>query len=388
MPDVLISGIGQSAIGRKLPQNGLSLTIDAVQEALADAGLDRKDIDGVATFPGRLSGALEPFSPVGCFELIHALNLKCEFISGTFEGGGQLAAVLNAYTAIKAGLCRHVILFRTLKEGSGLRWYSAAPPSGRDRLNDPFQYLTPFDSRTAINWFAMWAQRHFHLYGTTREQLGWVAVNGRRNAQLNPKAVFQKPLTMEDYLNTRMISTPLCLLDCDPMTDCSTVFILSSSEAAADLKSKPVKIEAMGGSLHGRAYWDQMDMPRMATEESAKAMWSHTDLKPSDVDVGLVYDGFSIITMSWLEALGFCGVGESGPFVEGGQRIALDGELPLNPHGGQLSAGRTHGFGFVNEAVTQLRGEGGPRQVKNDPEVAVVTMSGAAMCGCMLLTRQ
>ena len=385
---VAITGIGQSAVGRRLNRSGLSLTIDAVQEALDDAGLNRTDIDGVATYPGRLVGALAGFSPVGSMDLIQAMKLRCNYFSGSHEGCSQLIALVNAFGAIKAGLCHHVILFRTLTEASNVPWYNVGAEVGRDRMNDPHQYLVPFDARTAINWFAMWAQRHFHLYGTTREQLGWVAVNGRRNAILNPKAVFTKPLTIDDYMNAPMLSTPLTLLDCDPLTDCSTAYILSSAEAAADLKSKPIAIEALAGSLHDYGYWDQMDMPHMAAHDSAKDMWSRTDLKPSDVDVALIYDGFSIITITWLEALGFCGIGESAPFIEGGARIALDGELPMNPHGGQLSAGRTHGFGFVHEAVTQLRGQGGPRQVKNDPEVAVVAVGGGLRCGCMLLTRQ
>jgi len=387
MPDVVISGIGQSAVGRRLNRDGLSLTVDAVLEAIADAGLDRKDIDGVSTHAGRMTGALANFSPVGVFDLIQALKLNCEYLSGGNEGAGQLVSMANAYAAIKAGFCKHVVIFRTLTEGSATPWYNVGAVSGRTRTEDPYQYITPFDSITAINWFALWAQRHFHLYGTTREQMGWIAVNGRRNAMLNPKAVFQTPLTIEQYLDTRMISSPLCLLDCDPLTDCSTAFVLSSSEVVRDLKSKPVKIEAMSGSLHGNAYWDQINMPHMSAFDSAKTLWKRTDLKPKDVDVALLYDGFSIITMTWLEALGFCGKGESGPFIEGGKRIALDGEIPVNPHGGQLSAGRTHGLGFVHEAVTQLRGIGGARQVKNDPEIAVAAVGGAMVCGTMLLSR-
>jgi acetyl-CoA acetyltransferase len=116
-------------------------------------------------------------------------------------------------------------------------------------------------------------------------------------------------------------------------------------------------------------------------------MWSRTDLRAEDVNVAELYDGFSFLTMAWLEALGFCGRGESGPFVEGGARIALDGQLPLNTHGGQLSAGRLHGFGFLHEAVVQLRGDGGARQVAGTPEVAVVANGGGPVAGTMLLSR-
>ena len=128
-------------------------------------------------------------------------------------------------------------------------------------------------------------------------------------------------------------------------------------------------------------------MTTMAARDAAAHMWNRTDLTPADVDVAELYDGFSLLAMTWLEALGFCGQGESGPFIEGGARIALDGELPLNTHGGQLSAGRLHGFGFIHEAVLQLRGEAGERQVRRAAEVAAVANGGGPIAGAMLLTR-
>jgi acetyl-CoA acetyltransferase len=126
----------------------------------------------------------------------------------------------------------------------------------------------------------------------------------------------------------------------------------------------------------------------MAATDAATEMWSRTDLSPADVQVAELYDGFSFLTMCWLEALGFCGRGEGGPFVEGGTRIARDGQLPVNTHGGQLSAGRLHGFGFIHEAVVQLRGDGGDRQVPKPVEVAAVANGGGPIAGCMLLTRR
>jgi len=147
-------------------------------------------------------------------------------------------------------------------------------------------------------------------------------------------------------------------------------------------------VNAVGTALWGRPSWDQFDdMTTMAARDAAASMWKRTDLQPADVDVAELYDGFSILAMVWLEALGFCGRGESGPFVEGGSRIALDGELPLNTSGGQLSGGRLHGFGLLHEACVQLRGEGGERQVAGDPEVAAVANGGGPLAGSMLLTR-
>jgi acetyl-CoA acetyltransferase len=250
------------------------------------------------------------------------------------------------------------------------------------------EWTLPFGAASAACWIAMMAKRHFHEYGTTREQLAQIALNARRNAGLNPKAIYRDPMSLEDYFAARMITTPFCLFDCDVPVDGSTAFIVSSLEAARDLRRPPVRVEAVGSALHGRPSWDQFDdLTTMAARDAAKMMWSRTDLRPADVDVAQLYDGFSFITLSWLEALGFCGVGEGGPFIEGGQRIALEGEIPVNTHGGQLSAGRLHGFGFLHEACVQLWGEGGERQVPGDPQVAIAAAGGGPLGGCLLVTR-
>jgi acetyl-CoA acetyltransferase len=248
--------------------------------------------------------------------------------------------------------------------------------------------MLPFGAPSAANWIAMYAQRHFHEFGTTREQLAQIALNARANAALNPKAIYRDPMTLDDYLNIRMISTPLCLYDCDVPCDGGTAVIVSAADTAADLRKPPVKVEAVGSAIHGRNSWTQWeDLTTMCARDAGAMMWSRTDLRPSDVDVIECYDGFSFITLAWIEALQFCKHGEGGPFIEGGQRIALDGELPLNTHGGQLSSGRLHGYGFLHEACTQLWGEGGARQVPGNPEVAVAAAGGGNLAGCLLLTR-
>ena len=250
------------------------------------------------------------------------------------------------------------------------------------------QWSIPFRAYSAANWLAMNAQRHFHEFGTTREQMAQIAINARRNAGLNPNAIFREPMSIDDYFAARMITTPFCLFDCDVPVDGSTAVIVSAVEHAGAVDHPVARVEAVGTALRGRPSWDQWDdMTTMPARDAAAHMWSRTDLRPDDVDVAELYDGFSWLTMAWLEALGFCGHGESGPFIEGGKRIALDGELPLNTHGGQLSAGRLHGFGFLHEAVVQLRGDGGDRQVPGDPEVAVVANGGGPVAGAMLLTR-
>jgi acetyl-CoA acetyltransferase len=223
------------------------------------------------------------------------------------------------------------------------------------------------------------------LYGTTKEQLGWLAINSRKNAALNPRAAFRDPITMDDYMSARMISEPFGLLDCDVPVDGSVAFVVSSADAAQDC-DQSVRVEACGGSL-GLGGWDQRpDYPKMASTDAAAELWSRTSLTSGDVDIAELYDGFTFLTLAWLEALGFCGDGEAGPFVEGATRISRDGQLPLNTYGGQLSAGRMHGNWVLHEACLQLRGEAGERQIEKH-EVAVVSNGGGPIAGCMLLTR-
>jgi acetyl-CoA acetyltransferase len=235
----------------------------------------------------------------------------------------------------------------------------------------------------------MFAQRHFHEFGTTEEQLAQIALNARKNAGLNPKAIYRDPMTMDDYLSARMISTPLRLYDCDVPCDGGTAVIVSKADTVADLRKPPIQVEAVGTAIHGRPSWDQFDdLTTMACRDAGAQLWTRTDLEPSDVQLAEMYDGFSFITMAWLEAMQFCGRGESGPFIEGGERIALDGELPLNTHGGQLSSGRLHGYGFLHEACVQLWGEAGDRQVPGEPEVGVAAAGGGPLAGVLLLTHR
>jgi acetyl-CoA acetyltransferase len=235
----------------------------------------------------------------------------------------------------------------------------------------------------------MFAQRHFHEFGTTREQLAQIALNARRNAAGNPHAIYRDPLTLEDYLAARMISTPFCLYDCDVPVDGSTALIVSRTETARDLRRPLVRVEAIGSALHGRPSWDQFDdLTTMALRDASAMLWQRTDLRPADVDVAELYDGFSFIALAWLEALGFCPHGEGGRFIADGKRIALDGEIPLNTQGGQLSGGRLHGFGFLHEACVQLWGEGGERQVPGDPRVAVAAAGGGPLGGALMVVRE
>jgi len=383
----IISGIGQSAVGRRLGRGGLDLTLDAVMAAIDDAGIDRKEIDGISSWPGYKTDA-PGFSPVSVGQLKDALGVDLNWYNAGSEAT-QMSGVLNACMAVAAGQARHVVCFRTVTETSvaaGTR--PSLVGSGSQRVAGFGEYQAPFLAPSGANWMGLIASRYFHEFGTSREQLAQIALNARRNAGLNPLAVYRDAITLDDYLQSRIISTPLCLYDCDVPVDGAIAVIVSHKDTARDLKSTPIRVEAISAGLTGRDSWDQLDdLTRFAAEGCGQRLWSRTDLTPADVDVAELYDGFSILSLLWLEGLGFCGRGEAGAFVEGGKRIALDGELPMATGGGQLSGGRLHGMIHVVEAVTQLRGAGGQRQVPGNPKVAVASNGGGPIAGAILLVR-
>jgi acetyl-CoA acetyltransferase len=381
--DVYISGIGQSQIGVKLTRHPLLLTLDAINEALAEAGLTIGQIDGISTYPGRSAGLLG-FSPVGADELVDALGMRATWYAGGGEITSQLGAVVAAAGAIRSGQARHVICYRTVYEAAAMARPDEYPVPRRDRVDSYSQWFAPFNATSAAIWTAQYAMRHVKRYGMTREQLAQIALTGRANAALNPRALVREPLTMDEYLSARMITTPFCLFDCDRYTDASTVLIVSAGDALDEVSCTPIRIAAMAGSVE-RLSWDQAEW--MACYATGADLWKHTDYKPADVDTAQVYDGFSFQAVAWLESLGFCEVGEGGRFIEGGKRIALDGELPINTFGGQIGAGRLHGFGFAHESVVQLRGNGGARQIKGEPRVAVCASGGGPLATALLLTR-
>ena len=381
---VAITGIGMSEVGRRLMRDPLGLTVEACRRAIADAGLEPADIDGLSTYPGGGVGAGHAEGGVSALEF--AMRLRPTWFNGGIETPGQSGAIVNAMLAVASGLCRHVLCFRTVWESTHaeLQRHGRAAPRG-GRIGGDMQWRIPFGAASAANWIAMNASLHMHRYGTPREALGWIVLTARAHAARNPTAIYRDPLTMDDYLSARMITTPFGLYDCDVPCDGATAVIVSAVDPARDLASTPVFVEAVGTQITEPVSWDQGTLehePMLAGP--ASHLWSRTDARQADVDVALLYDGFSFNCLSWIESLGFCGAGEGGDFVAGGKRLALDGELPLNPHGGQLSAGRLHGFGFLHEAIVQLRGDGGERQV-DGACLAVVSTGGGTPGGCLLL---
>ena len=382
----ILSGVGQSQIGRRLYRTGLDLTCEAALAAIADAGLEPADIDGLACYPGPVTGDVG-FAGPGTPDVQDALGLQLGWHASGLEGPAQIAPVMHAALAIAAGLCRHALVYRTVTEASAAAGTGRLGIGAGARAIPGFaQWLIPFGAMSAANWVAFHAVRHMHEFGTTREHLGEIALAARAHAALNPAAVYRERLTMEEYLGARLVTWPFGLYDCDAPVDGSTAVVVSSADVARDLPSAPVRIHAIGSAIRSRPVWDQWeDLTTMAARDAAEQLWARADVGPSDVDTIQLYDGFSWLALAWIEALGFCKRGEGGPFVASG-RIRLGGELPLNTWGGQLSGGRLHGFGFLAEAIRQLRGTCGTRQVP-DCEVALVAAGGGPIAGCLLLTR-
>jgi acetyl-CoA acetyltransferase len=375
----VITGTGRSRIGRHLHADPWRLTADAALAAIADAGLEPSDIDGLSTYPGAY-WSTPGITGAGVDDVRSMLGLDLRWYTGGGEVPGQLGSIVNAVMAVGSGLATHVLCFRTVWESTAQDGYGSRSAtllsgggSGTRQVTfgrEPQQWTVPYGVGYPC-YAGLEMQRYLELAGATREQLAQVAVVARRYAADNDAAVYRDPLTVEDYLSARMISDPACIYDCDVPVDGSVAFVVSAAGAAA-ASAKRVQVAAIGSAS--------------GFERAAEMLWSRTDLKPSDVDIAQLYDGFSVYALRWLEALGFCGRYEGAAFVEGGHRIGPDGQLPLNTSGGQLSAGRLHGYGGLLEACVQLRGDGGRRQLARNPEVAVVSSGAVNFTSCLLLT--
>ena len=384
-----ITGIGQSKISRGANKSALALTIDAVLEAIADAGLTRADIDGLATWPGDAANGAG-IADVGAPAVQDALRLQVGWYSNCSETAGQFGAIFNAIGAIAAGYCRHVLVFRTVYEATARKSsFANALFKPGQRVYGPFNWYAPYHVYSASLQQSLYFNLYRHKSGISDESVGRIALNGRRNASLNPAAVYRTPMTMEDYLASPRLTSPLRLFDCDVPVDGSAAIIVSHVDAARDMPNPLIRIEAVGTNMRYRNSWTQLEaLDTQAQPKVAEMMWNRTDLRPKDVDVAELYDGFTYHTINWIENLGFCDRYEAKDFIGDGSRIALEGDLPINTNGGALSAGRMHAYGQVHEACVQLWGRGDARQVKGDPKVAALTTAGGPLAGCFLLVRE
>jgi acetyl-CoA acetyltransferase len=360
-----IVGAAESDLGEVGPGlTPLDLVGQAADRALADAGLNLRDVDGLFS-----ASAYYSMATVSAGEY---LGIRPRYSDATNMGGSSFVShLLHAATAIDAGLCEValVIYASTQRSSGGFRGLS----------DPPNPYETPYGPRYPVSMYALAASRHMHEYGTTREQLAEVAVTAREWAKLTPKAFKRDHLTVEDVLASRMISSPLSRLDCCLVTDGGGALVVTSAERAMDLRKAPVYLLGAGEAHWHRNISQMPDLTVTAAAESGLRAYEMAGVRPEDVDVAMLYDAFTINTILFLEDLGFCEKGEGGTFLEGG-RIAPGGELAVNTNGGGLSYNHPGMYGLLLliEAVRQLRGECGERQVEG-AEVALAHGNGGVL---------
>jgi acetyl-CoA acetyltransferase len=363
-----IAGVAESDLGEVAPKTALQLQAEAARDALADAGLTFADVDGL------LSAGGETFAP--SMAIGEYLGIRPRFTDSTNIGGSSFVAHAgHACCAIAAGLCQVALITygSTQRSGSGRSLGRGGGVRGPDQFERVWGMPAP------VGAYALAATRHMHQYGTTAEQLAEVAVATRAWAALNPKAFMRDPITIEDVLSSRWISEPLHLLDCCLVTDGGGAVVIVSAERARDLPRPPVWILGHGESHTHLGISSMPDLTTTPAVHSGAAAFGMAGLSPVDVDVAEVYDSFTITVLLTLEALGFCGRGESGGFVSG-QRTAPGGDFPLNTNGGGLSYCHPGMYGIFTliEATRQLRDESGPRQVPG-ARVAIANGTGGVL---------
>jgi acetyl-CoA acetyltransferase len=349
-----IAGIGYTPFTKNSGRTPLSLALEAILAAARDAGVPAGDVDGIATHH------VNDSTPV--HEVAAALGLRdVPWFHEEFGGGSRAPAVISqAALAVAAGACRYAIVYRALNGRSGVRMGASGggrAMSGTEQYQQPYGLLAPSQS------YALGARMHMERYGTTSEHLGAIALRQRANAEKNDRALMRTPLTMADYLSSRMIADPFRLLDCCLETDGACAVLLTTRARAADLAQPVVTVRGWASVLGP----DDLskpggDLTRSSSSLVAPRLYSMAGVGPAEVDVAELYDAFSFSVLVQLEDFGFCAKGEGGPFVASGA-TALDGALPVNTHGGFLSEGYVHGLNHVTEAVSQLRGQAGDRQV-------------------------
>lgn len=369
-----IVGIGRTVFTRRSGRTTRAMAVEACRLALDDAGLRPDQVDGMLTY--HANDSAHPL------EVSWALGQDELSWSNAVLGGGNLVVdcVATAAAAIGAGLCRAVLVYRSLNGRSGHRFGTVEGPV---RIDGEWQFAAPHGLLVPPQWVALWARRHMATYGTSCEDLGWIAVTQRRHAVANSHAIAREPLTLETYLAGRWVNEPLRVYDCAYEVDGAVAVVVAGEELAAGTPHPPVWIVGSANSQSGAGWLQWDDLTCMYSRTVAPRLWARTGLGPADIDVALMYDCFTYTVMATMEDFGFCGKGEVGAYFAEG-RATYGGDVVVNPHGGLLSEGYLHGLNHFYEAVLQLRGDAGARQVPN-AKLALVT-SGAGPYGgaCVL----
>lgn len=381
---VAVVGVALSDCGRVDDATPYALHAQAARRALADSGLDRSVVDGLA------SAGLGILAPV---EVAEYLGLRPTWVDSTAVGGSTWEVMAaHAAEAIAAGHANAVLLVygSTARADIKAKRRTANLSFG---ARGPLQFEVPY-GHTLISKYAMAARRHMHQYGTTLEQLAEVAVQARANAARNPDAMYRTPITVDEVLSGPMIADPFTKLHCCIRSDGGGAVLLAAEEYVPDTARTPVWILGSGTAVSHTTMSEWGDFTVSPAAVSGRIAFERAGVTPADIDLAEIYDAFTYMTLVTLEDLGFCAKGEGGAFVEKG-RLTIDGELPVNTDGGGLSACHPgmRGLFLLIEAVRQLRGEAGDRQVRTSggrlPRLAVASGTGGWFCssGTMILER-
>jgi acetyl-CoA acetyltransferase len=369
-----IAGIGESQVGKVPGRSALQLQSDAVLAALADAGVTISEVDGLFTTPVRVEHWNMPAGVVAGF-----FGIRPNYLSTVDVAGASGCSMIDqAIAAVESGRCE-VALCVAGQNLLSNRSRSQAVQSMAERGSGHPQFEVPYGPLIP-SLYALIAQRHMHEYGTTPEQLAQVAVTMRKHASLNPNAHKRELISVDDVMNSRMITSPLHVFDCAIVSDGAAAAVVMRADRARDLGRKPVYLLGSGYGLRHGYVGDAQCLTTSGAMDAGRTAFGKAGLAPKDINVAQIYDCFTITVIVELEDLGFCPKGEGGRFVEDGN-IGLGGRLPVTTHGGLLSGGHPGlggGFFHVLEAVRQLRGEAGERQVAN-AEVALAHGNGGVV---------
>ena len=381
---VAIAGVGYSEISRDDGPRIERLAVGACKNALDDAGARAGDIDGIFDYAFG-------FDSPDCHYIQRALGIEdlAAYADVGAMGPSGLGGALAGIMAVASGACETAIVFRAITRAAGHTGTSRAGGGEQlGQMGSSMPFTVPYGHFPIIPTIGLMMRRRIEELGGAVEDYGEIAVNARKWAAMNERAVMRDPITMQDYLDSRILADPVRLLDCDYPVTGACALVITSAERARDMRQPSVHVDATAYATGPNADWLLAeDFLFGATRRCADRLWQRASVTAKDVDVAELYDGFTHITISWFEALGFCGIGEAGAYMKDGGRIGPGGELPLNTHGGQLAAGRLHGLAHVIEAVSQLRGECGERQVP-DARVAVITNGHGPQCGALLLRKE
>jgi acetyl-CoA acetyltransferase len=353
-----IVGAADTRVGLVPDLTSAQLQTEAARLALADAAISKDQIDGLISCNASVErGPLKTFHAEMVAELLGIRPRFC--LTGAVGGALPVLMMEHAAAAIAAGRCNTVLLISADNILSGSKRRVAVP----EPWDDP-QFEEPYGPTTPA-MYALIARAHMHAYGTTSDQFAAVAVACRKHASMNPGAQKRDPITIADVLNSRMIADPLHLLDCSLVSDGGAAIVMTAADRAKDFSKKPVYFLGAGEAHPYLSLLHADSLTESGAIESGRQAYAAAGVRPRDIDVAFVYDAFTPMAIIYLEDLGFCPKGEGGRFVEGGN-VELGGSLPINTHGGLLSychAGLANSIFHITEAVRQLRGECGPRQV-------------------------